>query len=217
MHLLARELNVEIDFVRWTYDTLFADLNNDKFDLAIGGLIVNPERLAKANFSNPYMSLTTSVVVEDHRRDEFGSWEKIDKALIARLGVVGEERADYLQRQLPNTDIALLETYSDFFVNKTKRIDGLVISAEAGSAWTILFPAYSVVLPEPHEKTYAALAIPLDRPEFENFINDWLNIKQTAGVIDRLYGKWILGEEAHQKRVRWSLGETYLVCGSNSG
>jgi Na+/H+-dicarboxylate symporter len=206
MHLLARELNVEIDFVRWTYDTLFADLNNDKFDLAIGGLIVNPERLAKANFSNPYMSLTTSVVVEDHRRDEFGSWEKIDKALIARLGVVGEERADYLQRQLPNTDIALLETYSDFFVNKTKRIDGLVISAEAGSAWTILFPAYSVVLPEPHEKTYAALAIPLDRPEFENFINDWLNIKQTAGVIDRLYGKWILGEEAHQKRVRWSLG-----------
>ena len=118
----------------------------------------------------------------------------------------GEGRADHVQRLLPNTDVVLLETYSDFFVTKTKRVDGLVISAEAGSAWTILFPAYSVVLPEPHEKTYAALAIPLDTLEFENFINDWLNMKQTGGVIDSLYSKWILGEEAQQERVRWSLG-----------
>ena len=206
MHLLARELDVEIDFVEWAYDTLFADLNNDKFDLAIGGLIVNPERLARANFSSPYMKLTTSIVVEDHRRNEFGSWEKIDKELIPRLGVVGEKRADHVQRQLPNTNVVLLETYSDFFVAKTKRVDGLVISAEAGSAWTILFPAYSVVLPEPHQKTYAALAIPFDTPEFENFINDWLNMKQTHGVIDSLYSKWILGEEAQQKQVRWSVG-----------
>ena len=206
MHLLARELDVDIDFVEWTYDTLFADLNNDKFDLAIGGLIVNPERLARANFSNPYMKLTTSIVVEDHRRNEFGSWEKIDEESITRLGVVGEGRADHVQRQLPNTDVVLLETYSDFFVTRTTRVDGLVISAEAGSAWTILFPAYSVVLPEPHEKTYAALAIPLEKLEFENFINDWLNMKQAGGVIDSLYSKWILGEEAQQKQVRWSVG-----------
>jgi Na+/H+-dicarboxylate symporter/ABC-type amino acid transport substrate-binding protein len=206
MYLLARELDVVIHFVEWKYDTLFADLNNDKFDLAIGGLIVNPERLARANFSNPYISLTGAVVVEDHRRYEFDSWYKIDEELITRLGVVGKESADHVKSKLPNTDVVLLETYSDFFNVNEKSLDGLVISAEAGSAWTILYPAYSVVVPEPQGKRYAALAIPFGNLQFENYINDWLKMKQASGVIDSLYSKWILGQEAKQKQVRWSLG-----------
>ena len=51
MHELSRELGVEPEFIRWTYETLFKDLDQNKFDVAIGGLIVNPERLTKANFS----------------------------------------------------------------------------------------------------------------------------------------------------------------------
>jgi ABC-type amino acid transport substrate-binding protein len=56
---------------------VFKDLNQGKFDIAIGGLIVNSERLAKANFSNPYMNMTMAVVVEDHRRNAFNSWRKL--------------------------------------------------------------------------------------------------------------------------------------------
>ncbi|NIP28619.1 cation:dicarboxylase symporter family transporter, partial [candidate division KSB1 bacterium] len=68
MHVLARELKVELEFIEWTYETVIKDLNEGKFDIAIGGLIVNPERLTMVNFSNPYMSMTTAVVVKDHRR-----------------------------------------------------------------------------------------------------------------------------------------------------
>ena len=153
MHVLARELKVEIEFIEWTYETVIKDLNQGKFDIAIGGLIVNPERLAKANFSNPYMNMTTAVVVEDHRRNKFKSWRAIDKKLNTRLGVVGERRANTVKRYLPNTDVVLLETYSDFFTDNPKGVDALVISAEAGSAWTILYPAYSVAVPEPHPKS----------------------------------------------------------------
>jgi ABC-type amino acid transport substrate-binding protein len=206
MHVLARELEVEIEFIAWTYETVFKDLNRHKFDLAIGGLIVNPERLAKANFSNPYMNMTTAVVVEDHRRNEFKSWRLIDKKHIIRLGVVGERRAKNVKRYLPNTDVTLLETYSDFFTDNPKGVDALVISAEAGSAWTILYPTYSVAVPEPHQKANAALAIPLDSSDFENFVNDWLQMKQTSGIIDKLYNKWILGTEVEQKKGRWSIG-----------
>ena len=67
MLMLARELKVEIEFIEWDYETVVKDLNQGKFDIAIGGLIVNPERLVKANFSNPYLNMTTAVVVEDYR------------------------------------------------------------------------------------------------------------------------------------------------------
>jgi ABC-type amino acid transport substrate-binding protein len=206
MHVLARELKVEIEFIEWTYKTVVKDLNQGKFDIAIGGLIVNPERLVKANFSNPYMNMTTAVVVKDHRRYEFKSWRAIDKKLNTRVGVVGEKRANNVKLYLPNTEIVLLETYSDFFTDNPKGVDALVISAEAGSAWTILFPAYSVVVPEPHLKANAAFAMPLATLDFEDFVNDWLKMNQTSGIIDKLYNKWILGTKVEQKKRRWSIG-----------
>ena len=208
--MLAREMKVEIEFIEWTYETVFKDLDQNKFDIAIGGLIVNPERLAKANFSNPYMNMTTAVVVKDHRRNQFKSWRLIDKEPIIRLGVVGDRRARNVKRYLPNSEIVLLETYSDFFKDNPKDVDVLVISAEAGSAWTILYPAYSVVVPEPHLKSNAALAIPLGDSDFGDFVNNWLQMKQTSGIIDKLYNKWILGTKVEQKKGRWSIGRDVL-------
>jgi Na+/H+-dicarboxylate symporter/ABC-type amino acid transport substrate-binding protein len=210
MHLLARKLKVEIEFVEWTYETVIRDLNQGKFDIAIGGLIVNPERLARVNFSNPYMNMTTAVVVKDHRRNDFKSWLWIDEKLDIRLGVVGERRAKNVKQYLPNTEIVLLETYSEFFTDNPKGVDALVISAEAGSAWTILYPSYSVAVPEPYLKANAAFAMPLATLDFEDFFNDWLQMEQTSGIIDELYDKWILGTTDVQKKSRWSIGRDLL-------
>jgi len=205
MHELSRELGVEPEFIPWTYETLFKDLQQNKFDVAIGGLIVTPERLTKANFSEPYMNITRSVVVEDFRRHKFKTWHSIDEKLIARLGVVGENRAKDIKRILPNTDVELLETYREFFTDNPKGIDALVISAEAGSAWTIIYPSYSVVVPEPHVKAHAGLAMALGDSDFGDFVDDWLELKKTSGLITTLYDKWILGKSEEQKKPRWSI------------
>ena len=206
MHVLARELKVEIEFIEWTYETGVKDLDQGKFDIAIGGLIVNPERLAMVNFSNPYMNMTTAVVVRDHRRNEFKNWRAIDKEPNVRLGVVGERRTKNIKRYLPHADIVVLENYSNFFTDNPKGVDALIISAEAGSAWTILYPMYSVAVPEPHLKANAALAMPLGTSDFEDYVNDWLQMKQTSGIIEELYKKWILGAKVEQKKERWSIG-----------
>jgi len=205
MHVLSWELGVQPEFIPWTYETLFKDLEQDKFDLAIGGLIVNPERLTRANFSEPYMDINTAVVVEDYRRHEFATWRSIDEERTIRLGVVGEQRAKYVKRSLPNTDIVLLETYREFFTDNPKGVGALIISAEAGSAWTIIYPSYSVVVPEPHVKAHTGLAMPLGDSDFGDFVDDWLKLKKTSGIINKLYDKWILGKSEEQKKPRWSI------------
>jgi ABC-type amino acid transport substrate-binding protein len=205
LHELSRELGVEPEFVPWTYETVFKDLEQNKFDVAIGGLIVTPERLTKANFSEPYLNITQSVVVEDYRRHKFKTWREIDEKLIVRLGVVGEKRAKDVKRVLPNTDVEILETYREFFTDNPKGIEGLVISAEAGSAWTIIYPSYSVVVPQPHTKAHAGLAMSLGDSDFGDFVDDWLELKKTSGFINALYDKWILGKSEEQKKPRWSI------------
>jgi ABC-type amino acid transport substrate-binding protein len=206
IHELSRELGVEPEFIPWTYETLFKDLDQNKFDLAIGGLIVSPERLTKANFSEPYINITSAVVVKDYRRHKFKTWRLIDEGLISRLGVVGERRAKNVKRFLPNADIVLLKAYREFFTANPKGIHALVISAEAGSAWTIIYPSYSVVVPEPHIKAHAGLAMPLGDSDFGDFVDDWLKLKKASGFINTLYDKWILGKSKEQKKPRWSVG-----------
>ena len=206
MHELSRGLGVEPDFIPWTYETLFKDLDQNKFDVAIGGLIVSPERLTKANFSEPYMSITNALVVEDYRRHKLKTWRSVDEKRIIRLGVVGEGRVKNVKHSLPNADIVLLETYREFFTDNPKGVHALVISAEAGSAWTIIYPSYSVVVPEPHIKAHAGLAMPLGDSDFGDFVDDWLKLKKTSGFINILYDKWILGKSGEQKKPRWSIG-----------
>ncbi len=138
MHILARDLAVELEFIPWEYDTISKTYPQKKFDVAIGGLIVTPERLTRVNFSNPYIDMTTAVVVEDHRRYMFKNWHSIDKERNLRVGVVGKIRAKDIKRYLPNTDIEVMKSYSEFFTNNPNNLGALVISAEAGSAWTIL-------------------------------------------------------------------------------
>jgi ABC-type amino acid transport substrate-binding protein len=210
MNELARELEVELEFIQWTYETLFKELEQNKFDVVIGGMIATPERLTKANFSEPYMNMTGAVVVEDYRRHEFKNWRSIDEKLNIRLGVVGEKRAESVKQVLPNAAVVLLETYHEFFTENPKGVHALVISAEAGSAWTIIYPSYSVVVPEPHIKAHAGLIMPLGDSDFGDFIDDWLKLKKTSGFIDKLYNKWILGKGEEQKKLRWSIGRDVL-------
>jgi hypothetical protein len=79
-------------------------------------------------------------------------------------------------------------------------------SAEAGSAWTLRFPEYSVVVPEP-VKVKWPLAYPLREGDggFENYVDRWIDIVQGAMEYQILYDHWILGLTARPKVPCWSV------------
>ena len=74
------------------------------------------------------------------------------------------------------------------------------------SAWTLLHPKFSVVVPEPGT-IKIPLAYPVARRDelFASFVNTWIELKRKDGTIDALYRYWILGQNAAAKRPRWSI------------
>ena len=64
-----------------------------------------------------------------------------------------------MHRYLPHAELVVLNSVQEFFDTRGEELDALVYSAEAGSAWTLLHPAYSVALPQPD-----ILAVPLAYP-----------------------------------------------------
>ena len=93
MHRLAERLQVRLEFVPYTYDTVTEQLETGEIDVAVGGLIETPERLLRVGFTQPYQTATIAVVVPDHRRGEFDTWDDPEMPADVRLGVINEDVA----------------------------------------------------------------------------------------------------------------------------
>jgi Na+/H+-dicarboxylate symporter/ABC-type amino acid transport substrate-binding protein len=208
MHLMAREIGVGIEFVPWSYSD--DESRTQQADIFIGGLLINVQRLTRYNFTLPYIEATLAMVVEDHLRNDFKSWRQMDEDQILRLGITGDSRATELKRLMPNTDIVVLDNYQDFFRDNPNGLDAIVITAEAGSAWTILYPDYAVALPEPFQKAPMALAVRREDTDLRDLLNEWMRLKKTDGTLDRLYDKWVLGKSDEDKKPRWSIARDVL-------
>jgi Na+/H+-dicarboxylate symporter/ABC-type amino acid transport substrate-binding protein len=204
-HLLAMELNVTLEFIPWEYDTLVQQLNAGHFDLVAGGLIINTERLTNIAFSDSYMNVTVGLLVDDYQRNELKTWEQVNELPGFTIGVPSKGLVHHAQQFLPETEFVELDSYEQFFSANDGDVDTIAISAEAGSAWTILYPRYAVAIPEPHITKPVAIAMAQGDQQFLDFINAWLALKKTEGTIDQLYDKWILGKVDTQKAPRWSV------------
>jgi ABC-type amino acid transport substrate-binding protein len=79
----------------------------------------------------------------------------------------------------------------------------MVFSAERGSAWTLAYPQYSVVVPQP-DVVRVPVAFPMRAGDerLREFVNHWIEICRRNGTLDRLYDHWILGRspEADSRR-----------------
>jgi Na+/H+-dicarboxylate symporter len=206
-HWLARDTGVGLEFVLLERANMAEKINAGYCDIIMSGLVVTTPRLHKMSFSRSYMDHTLAFIVEDHLRDEYNSRDAILTLNKPRIGI-GD--APYyiakLKAYLPKAQFVVLNSPRDFFRKKVKNLDALVHTAEAGSAWTLIYPDYTVVIPNPD-----IMAIPLayalpygDRP-FVDYVNAWLDLKQKDGTIKKLFDHWILGKGAEKKLPRWSV------------
>ena len=93
-----------------------------------------------------------------------------------------------------------------FFDGRRGHADALVLPAERASAWSLMYPAYSVVVPGP-EQIHIPLAYPIGRRDqpLAAFVNTWIGLKRKDGTLDAVYKHWILGQDAASVEPRWSI------------
>ena len=207
-HLLAREFGVALEFVPVARGAQMAEqLQTGYCDIVMAAVAVTPERAQSMAFSTSYMDQTLAFIVKDHRRQEFSSRDAVRRLKAPRIGVPDVPYyINKVREYLPQATLVVLPSIRAFFETSGEDLDAFVFSAEAGSAWTLLYPAYSVAIPQPD-----VLAIPLaypmawGDPELVSFINTWIELKKKDKTIATLYDYWILGKNAVPKPPRWSV------------
>ena len=207
-HRLARELDKTIEFVPFQFSTFVQQMKEDHFDIAMSGVAGTVEQSQEVRLGNPYLYINLALVVPDYRDKEFATLKLIQNKKNLRIGVESPEFVtEKVKSLLPNVEFVDLESDREFFeeTGPGKDLDALFISAEEGSAWTLLYPNFQVVTPFPRN-----IALPLvypfqDDALLDEVLDHWIELKQNDGTFEDAYDYWILGKGAEQKEPRWSI------------
>lgn len=206
-NLLAADLGVGLEFVAIDSEEMSACLEDGRLDIVAGGLLVTPERALQVRFTEPYMDATLALVVPDYQRRHFASLATLRQADALRIATPGFAHFDNLVRAaLPKVELIRIGSPTEFFQAPSGRFDALLATAEGGSAWTLIYPRFSVVVPRPNVVTGPiAFAMPRTAPELYDYVSTWIGLKRRDGSVRHLYDFWILGRGAESTKPRWSV------------
>jgi ABC-type amino acid transport substrate-binding protein len=204
---LAAELGVGLEFVPILRPALADQLAAGACDIVMSGVVVTPLPASRTLFSTAYLDETLGLFVEDDRRDRFADWTRIRAAGALTIAVPDVPYyVDKIRELVPAATIRKFDDLVALLGAGTSDVDAIALPAERGSAWTLIYPRYTVVVPEP-SRIRLPLAYPMARNDqaFASFLNTWIQLKQKDGTIDALYEYWILGRNVVPAKRRWSV------------
>jgi proton glutamate symport protein len=204
--LLAADLEVGIEYIPFRNDHMADGLDRGYFDIGVSGLAMNVSDMQSVRYTTPIMELNRSLVVADHRVKEFATRElMLDHSPFTMAYVEHDDLVRRVSHRFPNVTFEQIENYRAFFKQKPGLYDALLISAQAGSAWTLFFPDFGVTAISKDASYPIAFAVASTNHELVGFLNDWLAVQRSNGQQNRIHDYWILGRGAKQKTARWSV------------
>jgi polar amino acid transport system substrate-binding protein len=124
VNAIAQKLGVDVTYQDTSFDTIFRDLAQGKFDMVVAATTITPEREQKVDFSDPYYAADQALVVtpgSDIRTVE----DLADKTVGAQDGTTGEAYAN------DETDAADVRGYPEgpdaISALKAGQVDAVVI------------------------------------------------------------------------------------------
>ncbi|TWX73323.1 cation:dicarboxylate symporter family transporter [Colwellia sp. C1TZA3] len=195
MNQLAIDLNVSLEFVKVFRHQAEALLSSGYLDITTGVPVI-PDNMMRFTLTMPYSEQNLAIIVKDKRRAEFTHWDKILQRDDLILGI---PESFYYEKAIAKTfthgKAWEISTPRLFFKPEFSHIDAMLFGAAASSAWTLLKPSYTVVVPKPElAPLYMAFPINKNDHSFELFMRNWISMKQQSKTIDKLFNYWIKGE-----------------------
>jgi proton glutamate symport protein len=202
---LARDLNVKLRLIPFTWRDLARDLSRRRFDLALSGIYVTDDRLEKFVVSNPYYSSPVALIVRNAVLDKFLSRASIEAQTDLTVAVFDDPiMVDLAKRILPNKKVAVIPSYSG--LENHPEIDAAIWTLAQAKAWAAPRPDYTAVIPKDLGGQFLiAYLMPTGADQLRTFVDYWLRLQQVSGFRDRMVRHWIDGKRDTKLRPRWSI------------
>ena len=189
---LARRLGVKLTIVPTSWPALLADWNADKFDIAVGGISITPERQQHGLFSIPYQRDGKTPITRCENQQRFQTLAQINQPDVRLIVNPGGTNERFARSHAPR---AQLTVYPD---NVT--IFGQIVAGKADLMMTDametrlqqrLHRELCAVHPEaPFDSADKAMLLPRD-PAFKTLVDQWLQERLASGALQRDVEHWL--------------------------
>ncbi len=207
VEILGADFDTRIEFVPASGGDLSSFFNSGYCDMSIGRGLV-PKLSTVQDYSVPYLDYTLALLVKDYRRHEFKKLKPLQQRQDLKLAIGADPYYQtLLHNLLPHAEILSIDSNESFIEHYNTVADALVIVAEKGASWSLLYPEYAVATPfGDNVKFPIAFPVPLGEESLADLLKNWITLKQADGTITDLYHYWILGKQQKQQHVpRWSV------------
>ncbi|MFA5939178.1 MAG: transporter substrate-binding domain-containing protein [Sinimarinibacterium sp.] len=189
--LMAKTMGVKLTLVNTQWDGIIPALLTDKFDLLMGGMTITAERNLQVNFSDPYITIGQSVLLNRKLTGTVTVYSQLDDpryTIATKLGTTGDIAA---KRFLPKARLKSFETEAEATMEvRNGRADAFVYDLPYNVVYAAQFPDALVHLKEPFTHEALGWAVRKGDPDFLNWLNNFLRQIRDDGVYDALYRKW---------------------------
>ena len=190
---LAKDLGVQIEFVKTTWPTLMEDTVNNKFDIAISGITITSDRKNKALMSKGYLKNGKTILCRYEDIEKYKSIEDINKPEVKVMENPGGLNEKFARENLKKATLIIH--------NVNEEIPKLIAEKKADVMITEIMEAefYAnkdkrLALPLGENtltKGEIGIMLPKENKALLKHINDFIEKEEKSGRLKELDGIYI--------------------------
>jgi cyclohexadienyl dehydratase len=182
---LASSLKLYPIFVRTSWPTLMADLESDRFDIALSGISFTPERAAVAQFSSPYHQGGKTILARCAQRNKFDTLAEVDRRRVRVIVNPGGTNEKYVRESLRKATIVVHpENRTTFDEIVAGRADVMITDDVEVDLQTRRHPELCRTLAGTLTQGDKRILVANDE-RLHSVVNSWLSLASLAGLPER--------------------------------
>ncbi|MDJ0947033.1 MAG: transporter substrate-binding domain-containing protein [Kiloniellales bacterium] len=194
---MARELGVDFVPVNTRWTSIIPSLTLGRCDIIISGMSVTEWRRRKVDFSEPYMQVGQTVLLNAELAAQVTAYVDLNDPrykVASKPGTTGE---DAVRRLLPQADYRPFESELEAAEAVAEgKVDALVYDRPFNATFLAMRGGEGLVfLDEPFTEEAIAFAIRKEDPDFLAWLNGFLEKVRADGRYERLRRKWFESTE----------------------
>ena len=194
---LAKDMEVEVEFVPTAWDGIIPALLAGKFDVIIGGMSVTPVRNLTVNFTAPYANSSLGVMASKELAEGLEWPEGYNASDVTFTCRRGATPCNYIRENFPK---ATLRQFDDDGQVEQEVLNGnahAMLTSQPKPAFAVYENPEVAFAPttEKIEPNSESFAVRKGDPDALNFFNNWIMLNRQSGWLDETHQYWFGGRD----------------------